>query len=197
MALSNYSDLQDTISDFIMRPGDTSVPVKSFITLAEGDIAPFIKHYAQEAEVTLATVSNVLTLPTDLVETRRIIVDGVLAKPLSPYNTVPLLPGEIGYFQTGATYTISPSQTAARSVKLVYYKRVPALSDAATTNWLLTQFPAVYLHASLARAYRWLKDPQAEAGEKQSLAEAMSLVAADNSRVVNSGNPISVETSSW
>jgi hypothetical protein len=193
MALSNYSELQDTIGDYIFRP---DAPIKSFISLAETDIRPFIKHYAMETEVTLTSAANAVTRPADFLEARRLFVDGILAKPVSAYG-YDLKNGEIGYYQSGSTYKILPEQDEPRTVVLTYYQRLPALSDAKPTNWLLTDFSAVYLHASLARAYRWLKNPEEEAGEKQSLQEAFSQVAADNARAVNSGNPIELENRAW
>ncbi len=38
------------------------------------------------------------------------------------------------------------------SVQLLYYTKIPALSDSATTNWLLTAHPDLYLFASLVEA---------------------------------------------
>lgn len=193
MAISNYSDLQETVADYIFR---SDAPVKSFIARAEGDVQPFLKHYLMETEVTLSSVDNVVALPADFLEARRVLIDGVLAKPISAYGAQ-LREGEIGYFQSGSGYSIAPAQEAPRTVTLTYYKRLPALSDAQPTNWLITKFPNVYLAATLVRAYRWLKNPEEEAGEQQSLQEALGEVAKDHARAVNSGNPIELETRAW
>ncbi|MDT4865439.1 hypothetical protein FQZ97_1002400 [compost metagenome] len=149
-----------------------------------------------EAEVTLESVGNVVSLPADFLEARRVLIDGTLAKPISVYGSQ-LRAGEVGYFQSGNGYSIAPPQIEPRTVTLTYYKRLPALSDAAPTNWLITKFPNVYLAATLVRAYRWLKNPEEEAGEKQSLQEALAEVAADHARAVNSGNPIELENRAW
>lgn len=189
MALSNYSDLQQTIADYILRP---DAPIKSFIALAENDVSVVVRHYLQEKEVTLTGAANSVTLPDDFQEARRIIVDGVLATPVSAYDPKMRI-GEIGYYQNGNSYVILPEVEIPRTVKLLYFARVPVLSDAAPTNWLLQRFPAVLFHASLVRAYRWLKDPTAEAQEKNSLGEAFGLLTADHNRAVTSGNQPTVD----
>lgn len=189
MALSNYDDLQTSIADYILRP---DAPVKSFIALAERDVAPSIKHYLQEKVVTLTSAASAVTLPADFQEARRIVIDGVLASPVSAYDPTVAV-GDIGYFQRGNTYQIVPKQTASRSVEIIYNARVPALSDTAKTNWLLTNFPDVLFHAALVRAYRWLKDEKAEAGESASLQAAIGNLLADNKRAVNSGNQFDLD----
>ncbi|EXL04299.1 hypothetical protein BG46_25255 [Brucella anthropi] len=189
MAISNYSDLQQTIADYILRP---DAPIKSFIALAENDVSVFVRHYMQETQVTLSSSNNEVSLPANFQEARRIVIDGVLAKPVSAYRAI-LRPGEIGYYQRGNSYVIVPERDEPRSVELIYYARVPVLSDAEPTNWLLQRFPTVLFHASLVRAYRWLKDPTAEAQEKASLQEAFGVVVADDKRAVTSGNQPTVD----
>jgi hypothetical protein len=45
-------------------------------------------------------------------------------------------------------------------IEMIYYGKVPALSDAATTNWLLTKAPDLYLYGSLVHASPFLMDDQ-------------------------------------
>ncbi|WVT74016.1 hypothetical protein QM996_02560 [Sinorhizobium chiapasense] len=189
MALSNYSELQTAIADYIMR---SDAPITSFIALAENDVAPRIKHYMLEQTVELTTTSNAVTLPADFKDARRIVVDGLIPRLTSIYDTTRRL-DDIGYYQRGNSYVFLPEQDEPREVEITYYGRVAALSDAAPTNWLLTTFPAVLFHASLVRAYRWMKDKDAEAMEKQSLEEALATLAADHNRAVNSGNQFEID----
>lgn len=192
MALSTYTDLQATIQEYAIRP----VPVASLIALAEADLQPIIKHYMMEKTVELTGIISTVTFPVDLVEFRTIAVDSVIAKPISPYNAI-LHPGEVGYYFSGNNIVLALQQQEPVNVVLDYFGRFTPLSDDAPTNWLLTKFPAVYLHATLARAYRYLRDPDAEGAEKASLAEALGTVAADHARATRSGNPIIMEGRPW
>ncbi|MGO1160842.1 phage adaptor protein [Brucella sp. C7-11G] len=189
MAFSNYLQLQETIADYILRP---DAPIKSFIALAENDVSVFVRHYMQEKEVRLTSSGNEVSLPDDFQEARRIVVDGTLATPISAYNGKPKA-GEIGYYQRGNSYVIVPETNEPRSVSLLYFARVPILSDQANTNWLLERFPSILFHASMARAYRWLKDPTAEAQEKASLGEAFGTLTADHNRAITSGNQPTID----
>lgn len=48
-------------------------------------------------------------------------------------------------------------------LNLVYYQRIPNLSDTVTTNWLLQKHPDLYRYGSLASAESWLmNDPRIE-----------------------------------
>ncbi|WP_421423428.1 phage adaptor protein [Agrobacterium rosae] len=186
MALQTYDDLKETISDYILR---SDAPVASFIALAEADIQPMLKHYMMEHTVVLPAASGRVVFPPDFLEARSIRIDGVVAKPVSAYNAV-LYPGEIGYFFDGNAIAFVGTTTFPVDVELAYYSRVPSLSASNQTNWLLTKFPAVYLHSSLARAYRWLKNTEAEVLEKQTLSEAIGLLGEDHRRAMRGGNTI-------
>ena len=195
MALSNYDELQQAITDFSpeIAPSD---PITTFIALAENDVFPRLKHYKGETTVTLTTSSNAVAVPDNSNDIRSIRVDGITPKLVSVYGAE-LYAGEIGYFQSGDNLVFVPASTKSRKVELTYFARPVALSDTVTKNWLLTKFPAVYLHATLARAYRWRQNPQAEAQEKQSLEEALATVVLDhktrtqggNTIILNGGNP--------
>ena len=41
-----------------------------------------------------------------------------------------------------------------------YYARVPALTDVETFNWILTEYPDIYLYGSLVHAAPYLADDQ-------------------------------------
>ncbi len=192
MALANYVDLQNTVQEYVIRP----VPVTSLIELAESDLQTILKHFMMEKTITVPGVTSTVTFPADLVEFRTIRVGDVIAKPVSPYNAV-LYPGEVGYYLSGNNIVLALQQPGPVDVVLDYYGRFAPLSDDTPENWLLTKFPAVYLHATLTRAYRYLRDPDAEGAEKASLGEALGTVAADHARATRSGNPVVTEGRPW
>lgn len=189
MALQSYDDLKSFVAQSAIRD---DLPIDALIALAESDFQPRLKHYKMEKSVALNAVAPLVAFPADFLEARRILVNGVLAKPVS--NQHPdLYVGQVGYVYEGDGLRIVGDLAYPTTVELTYYAAVPALTPANTSNWLLTRFPAVYLHGVLARAYRWLKNGEAEALEKASLDEALQLVAADHARVQRGGNTIIVE----
>lgn len=191
MALSTYDDLQSAIVEFSLEIS-ASDPIKMFISLAEGDVFPQLKHYSMETTVELSTTDNAVELPDDVSELRVIRVDGVIAKPVSVYGAQ-LYAGQIGYFQSGDALVFVPAIDKPRAVELTYYATPAALSDDNQSNWLLRKFPAVYLHSALARAYRWRQNPQAEQGEEASVSKALSLLALDHKKKTQGGNTIIID----
>lgn len=190
MAFNSYDELLSAVADYIMRP---EAPIASFIALGQSDIAPRIKHYEQETKVVLTSTDNMVTLPADFQEARRIVVDGVLATPTSIYRT-DFAAGGVHYFQRGKRYEFLPANDKPREVELTYYARTPFISASNQTNWLTDyNFGNAIFHAALVRAYRWMKDKDAEAMEKASLEEALAGIATDNHRAVNSGNQFEID----
>lgn len=190
MTLSTYDDLQTSIADYIMR---SDAPIASFIALAQNDVAVQIKHYRQETTATLSSDTDRVELPADFQDARRILVNGQIARPISAYDTEKRC-GEIGYYRSGNSYVFRGyDDSKPLEVELLYSARIPAISESVQSNWLTTYFPAVLFHAALIRAYRWMKDKDAEAMEKASLQEAIAVLAADNARSVNSGNQLQID----
>lgn len=193
MALQTYSDLISAIDSYTVAAG---APADLCIMLAEEALRPLLKHYLMEKKQTLNVAAGQSpTLPADYQEGHAILVNGCYAKPLSFRN--PNQSVELGYVVTGNTLEIRPVPATDYVVDLYYYARLPALSDTNPTNWLLTRFPTVYLRASLAQAYHWLKDPEAEQAEKDLTSDALSAVTRDHTLATTSGNTIIEELSNW
>lgn len=189
MAFDTYNEILTAVGDYTMRP---DAPIASFIALGQADVAPFIKHYGLETTVTLTSVGNAVELPSDFQEARRVVVDGELANPTSIYRK-DFLTGSINYYQKGKQLVFVPASETPRSVEITYYARFPFIDQNNQINWLTENgFSSVIFHAALVRAYRWLKDKDSEAVEKNSLNEAIANVVADHNRAVNSGNQVEV-----
>jgi len=188
MAISTYYDLISAIVDWSPEVSDTD-PIATFISLAEGDFFPFVKHYMQETTVSLPIVDGKVTLPDDVQDVRKLHIPGYTLKRVSVY-TSEIYTGEIGYTTSGNSYVFSGLPADPVNVEITYDARPEPLSETNPTNWLLQRYSNVYLHGALVRAYRWRQNAQAEAGEEASLQKALGLLATDHKRFVNSGNAI-------
>ena len=162
MALANYSDLKTAAALWLARAGDTSVTdnVADLITLAEARINRKLRIRAMEDRAT-ATVSNeYVGLPTGFIEMRnfQLNTDPVTRLELmSPQQIDAIYAGS----QTGkpkvfciinGEIQVRPSPDASYTAEMAYWKKFDALSDSATTNWLITNAPDVYLWGTLAEA---------------------------------------------
>jgi hypothetical protein len=173
MALSSYSGLKAAIADWLNR-ADLTAAIPDFITLAEAQIsrrlvlAGPVRPMMGRADATID--SEFATLPVDFMGARTIILNEDRVRPLQF-----CLPEEINqkkawrdsptgcprfFSVVGGEFQFFPAPAAGASyvAELTYWKRVPALSDAAPSNWLLALHPDAYLYGALLQAAPYLKD---------------------------------------
>ena len=168
MALDNYANLQTSIINFSHR-ADLATVVPDFIRLAEDKVYALIESDKQDTRTTLSTVASqeFITLPTDFIELRSVSISN------SGYTTTLdyLAPDQYQNQYTDSTtgfprvYTIIGSSLYARPIPdaiytltLIYEARLATLSNSNTNNWLLTNYPLVYLYASLEQLCKYIKD---------------------------------------
>lgn len=170
MSLDNYDNLKTTIINFSGRD-DLSQVIGDFITLAESNfyansISPLrIRSMEANNEYSLSTSSRFLALPTDFLEMRsaRITVGDYKPKlmPVTP-NNMDILPG------TGipSRFTVTDQiefnilPDIAYTVSFQYYNKLTALSDANTTNDILTNHPNIYLYGALTELYNYSSEEE-------------------------------------
>lgn len=163
MALGTYSDLKTSIAGWLNRTDFTAV-IPDFIALAEARFNRVIRHPEMETAGTVSATSESTALPAGFLEMRSVWRED---SPDAPLDYFP--PSHLRTMRASATngdptaYTIVGGNLilapvpASETIGLYYYTKIPALSDSATTNWLLTAHPDLYLFASLAAAevYGW------------------------------------------
>ena len=188
MQITTYAELKAAIASYNTH-SDVPSLVDAFIDLAEARLSRELRVRAMVATSTgTTTTTGEITLPSDLVEIVSLRLDLSPPKVLE-YRPSPdffarwigTLTGEPSAFTiVGSTATLGPAPDSAYAYVLDYYQRIPALSDSATTNWLVTQAPDVYLYACLAESERLLQNPSGvEFWEAQLGKAAESLRASD------------------
>lgn len=165
MAITNYSELQTAVGNWLSR-SDLTSRIPEFIALAEAGFNRTLRHRQMITTTTLTTVASTATvnLPSDYAEARTVTLqsspnrvlsyvtpqygaqlsaDGVTAKPTN-YS---IQGGKIIFFKT---------PDAAYSVTFEYYQQIPDLATN-TTNWLLTAAPDLYVSQTLFEAYTYIR----------------------------------------
>ena len=167
MAIGTYSELQTAVGDFLNRSDLTSA-IPNFIALAEADVNRRLRHWRMEVNTTLTANAQYEDLPTGWLETVRMSVSGgprleLLAHPEMEAKRAKaenatgeprfyaFVAGQIEFFPTpDGDYTINHA----------YIGKTDALSDAAPTNWLLTDHPDVLLYGALTHSAPYLVEDQ-------------------------------------
>src|SRR5690349_15542353 len=185
MALDSYANLKTAISTWLVR-ADVASDVDDMIDMFEAWANRNLRVAQMEEEAT-TPVTEYIALPSDFLELRDIQWQGNPRRELE-YMT-PIL-ADI-YDPTGSTglpkfYTIvgdqlrvipAPSDTSV-NVRIDYWRKVPALSDSQTTNWLLSTYPDAYLYGSLFHGRIRIQDMDTA----QSVAAAWQAIMAELKR---------------
>lgn len=157
----DYASLKTAIASWLKRTDLTS-KIGDYIALAEAKMSADIVSRAMQIRTVLNTVADeaYVTLPTDMVEMHRLIAktDPIYVLQYrtpdelsTEYPTA--LVGEPKIFTViGNELQLAPIPDAVYDLELTYQQRIPALSDSNTTNWLLTNYPNVYLYGALYTA---------------------------------------------
>ncbi len=165
MTIQTFSDLQAAIAGWIAR-ADLGASIPDFIALFEAVANRRLRLRQQESAATLTPSSGVATLPADYLAWRRVTWTGQLPRELEYVHPsylhalYPSLPADIPRLFTieGASLTVAPRDDTALAFD--YFQRIPALSNAAPSNWLLATAPDLYLFGALAEAHGFVKDAE-------------------------------------
>lgn len=171
MALSTYAELQTSVISFSHR-SDLDSMIPDFIRLAEDKVYALIESDRQDVRTTLSTVASqeFITLPTDFIEFRSIAITNNGFTGTLDYLAPDQYQNQYTDSATGfpRVYTIIGSAMYARPIAdavytltAIYSARLATLSVSNTTNWLLTNYPMVYLYASLEQLAKYIKDEAA------------------------------------
>lgn len=184
MALANYSDLQTAIANWSHRT-DLAAVIPDFIVLAEKRINGDIDARNQDISVTLVTVAGqaTITAPTDMLSLRSLTLQAssnVVLDYLTPdqFNTVytSATTGTPQSFSIVGDYIyLGPVPSTVFNVQCIYTAEVPPLASN-PTNWLITNFPQVYLAACLIEVARYSHNSEQMQAAEISYREAISSV---------------------
>jgi hypothetical protein len=164
VSITTYAELKTSIADFLNRDDLTST-IPTFISLGEAQIARDVRHWKQEKRVTTSVDERYENLPNDWLELKFVsLTTGAMLETVSPSNMADMrarsdTPGTPKYVRmTADQLEFYPTPSAATDVSMLYYARVPSLTDAAPTNWVLSDAPDILLYASLMHSAPYLAE---------------------------------------
>lgn len=157
MSITTYSELETAVESWLGHALFTA-RVPEFIALFEAAANRRLRAREMETIVPLTPVAGTVALPADYLAWRRVTwtgsprVDLEYAHPSYLQAAYPTSPAGVPRVFTieGGALKVRPVDDTA--LELDYYAKVPALSDGAPTNWLLTAHPDLYLFGALVEA---------------------------------------------
>jgi hypothetical protein len=163
MPFTNYPELQAAVADWLDRP-DLEAQIKDFIRLAEIRVQRTLKMRVVESKTSgtnMVADQEYIVLPTDCVEPYYLRIDTspireVEIVSLDKLATVKQNKAGLGYPIAGAVHGVNmelaPAPGDTHAYTLYYLAGVTALTDAAPTNTLLTNYPDLLLYGALVVA---------------------------------------------
>lgn len=166
MAITTYAELKTAIGDWLNRDDLDSV-IPNFISLAEAQFNRSIRHRKMVTRSDATLDTPYFAVPSDWLQTIRFQLNTNPVTPLLFVTPEQALEESMVYsagqqplFYTtiGEQFQVVPSPDSSYDAELLYYAKIPALSDSATTNWLLTESPDLYLYGALIQSAPYLKE---------------------------------------
>ena len=200
MSVTNYGELKSTIADFLNRSDLTSV-IPTFIDFAEAEFNRNLRVRQMVLRAEAQIDARFSAVPADFIEAKDLVI--VTTNPVQPLefitqqemaqnrNTIYTSASTPRYFSVvGGQFEFVPTPDQQYSLEMSYFAKIDALSDDADTNWLLTDYPDIYLYTSLMHSAPYLKDDERIGVWAQLAAKAREeLLARDSSSSFNGSTP--------
>lgn len=182
MTIATYPELVIELEAYLNR-ADFTPRIPTFIALTEARLNRLLDDPEMEVRTTATGTGQYTTLPADF---KRMIgvstgnyfeLQQVSASEITSYDqTITGQPRK--YALVDGAITFAPINAAA-PITMLYVRRIPALTAASPTNWLLTLAPDLYLYGALMQAsiYGW--DDDRAPGFKALFDEAVAELKSD------------------
>jgi hypothetical protein len=160
MSISNYSELQTTIINYLHR-GDLNAMVPDFIKLAEVGINRSLRLLAMEQRASLSTsiTARYIDLPARFLSASTMRIGDQAITQVSTTDMDNAITDSVGQpevFCVTDKLEFERVSDQVYDLSLRFFKGFDIASD--STNWLLTNCPDIYLYGALMQAAPYLKD---------------------------------------
>ena len=209
MSVTTFAELKTSIAAWLNRSGATSFTDRAgdFVTFCEADFNSKLRVRAMEqysnSAMTTATGVTTAALPTGWLQGRSVWLAGTTPKQILRYYTPDQLhtvyvqnsSGQPKVFSiVGDNAEFGPTPDAAYDVAALFYKKLDALSDTTTSNWMLANHPDVYLYGSLKHAMPFLRHDQRMPVWESLYERALERVQRADDRDRHSGGTLTMQT---
>ena len=175
MAISTYAELQTAVQNWLNRTdADMVARAVELIALAEAKLK-VDEDIWTVTKTTLALATAEVALPSAYREMKYLYLDSDTARGELELRTAPELAEVRSRNATGIpryfavhknedastkTLLLAPTPDGSYTAQFWYKAGIAVLSDTNTTNWLLTNYPNLYLYAALLESAPYLRDDE-------------------------------------
>lgn len=198
MAITNYSDLQTSVANWLHRSDLTSI-IPDLIMLAEERIFRTVRAREMETAFSEAISSGVIAVPSGYIAFKSVYLDGTPTTKLKratvaqiyenyPTRSSDSKPKYIA--REGSNFIFGPYPDSGYTVKGIYYARLTSI--ATSENALFTANPDLYLMASLCEAAPYIKEDKRVQIWEGKFAQIKADIESENDEEERSGSGMNV-----
>jgi len=198
--ITNYATLKSTIADYLNR-ADLTSQIETFIQFTEADLNTRLRCREQIVRAEATSSAEYVQLPADWLEAINLhIVDGqqplryITLDEADIVNKEQLYTAPHFYSLMNGAIEIIPEPGDDIDIEMIYYAKIPTLTDVNTTNWLLTKAPDVYLYGALTHAAPFLLDDQRIPVFAQIYLTRVQALMDESQKSLHSGSPLIART---
>lgn len=197
MSITTYTELKSAVADFLNRQ-DLASAIPTFISLAESSFNRDIRHWRMDVRTSITLDAQFVDLPSGWLETVKIV--NATGEGPQELELIPLAEMDERRFASNDTagaprfYAINggkielyPTPSEAFTASITYVQKPTALSTSNASNWLLENFPDVYLYGSLAHSAPYLQEDSRLGVWAALYQQALSAINLDSDRAKYSG----------
>jgi len=200
--MENYSELKTSIANWMDR-ADLNAVIPDFIKLTEAQFNRTLRLRSMEKKYHAKTVggqSN-YNLPAGYIQMREFRLNTTPTRSLQ-YIT-PEIYESWNFVGSGLPkwYTVianeirlGPAPSGEYDMEMLFWQKIPNLSETNTTNWLLSNAPDMYLYGSLSQAEAFIQNDPRIALWKQGFEEAMATLSLQDEKDRHSGSTLMVRS---
>lgn len=211
MNFDTHAELKATISRWLMR-SDLTEEIPSFISLAEAEISRRLRTRQMMTRARIEATSRYVKLPAGWRKAWNVqrVADDYPLEYLAPVemdklrhaisqNLVTAPPACSYYSLFGNTIEFLPEPTSADPVnmEMLYYIKIPSLTEETDSNWLLRTHPDLYLYGALMHSAPFLRDDERVGLWKQLFEDALASANIEDVDSKRSGAPMTRPTRSF
>lgn len=201
--ITSLAALANAVAAYMNRTDlETAMPV--FIGIAEARIAMDLRTWQMVKKDTLTVpgADGMVPVPADWLEWDSVAQNRQYLSyvPKQTWDALYGPPDSFGtvfgrYTMEAGNLIVAPPSTADppppdTELQVAYYARIPPLNDVDPVPWLLTEYPMVYLCASLVSACQYVKDEARASSWASQYQAAVSALNSQSTKALASGSQL-------
>jgi hypothetical protein len=177
---ADYLDLRVAVSEAVGNRNISDV-MPRLVQMAESMLNQKLRHRSQITSATLTFASGVSPLPADFLEMINVFGLYGAAMRAGSIADVSRCGSEYSRYAINGTDILIYGLDGDRDI--TYFAKIPTITTSvSSSNWLLADYPSVYLHAAALEAAKFLRDAELAQAEQALLTQALNDMKIDDDR---------------